>query len=94
MANRLKMVQKELLFILFSQNWSKRKINKALNIHRATIARYYNEWIKQQQNNPEKQGADTTNVNGQSVPEQTVPLNPTSPHLKIGEVLPSYFYVI
>ena len=77
MANRLKMVQKELLFILFSQNWSKRKINKALNIHRATITRYYSEWIEQQQNNIEQQGADVTsktNVNGQSRAEQTVPL--------------------
>lgn len=77
MANRLKMVQKELLSIFFSQNWSKRKINKALNIHRATITRYYNEWIEQQQNNIEQQGADTTfhaTVNGQSESAQTVPL--------------------
>ena len=44
MANRLKMVQKELLFALFSLNWSNRKINKALRIHRATVARYRKEW--------------------------------------------------
>ncbi len=41
MANRLKMVEKELLFILFSKKWSIPKINKALDIHRATISRYY-----------------------------------------------------
>jgi len=44
MANRLKMVQKELLYTLFSQNWSNRKINEAIGIHRKTIARYRAEW--------------------------------------------------
>jgi len=44
MANRLKMVQKELLHTLFSQNWSNRKINEAIGIHRKTIARYRAEW--------------------------------------------------
>lgn len=48
MANRLKMVQKELLFALFSDNWSIRKINKTLGIHRVTIARYKEEWLKSQ----------------------------------------------
>lgn len=44
MANRLKMVQKELLFTLFSQNWSIRKINSATGIHRKTIRTYKDEW--------------------------------------------------
>ncbi|MBW1728790.1 MAG: IS21 family transposase [Deltaproteobacteria bacterium] len=44
MSNRLKMVQKELLFALFSLNWSTRKINKALEIHRRTISRYRKDW--------------------------------------------------
>ena len=44
MSNRLKMVQKELLFTLFSQNWPIRKINKATGIHRKTITRYRKEW--------------------------------------------------
>lgn len=77
MSNRLKMVQQELLFILFSQNWSKRKINKALNIHRATITRYYNEWLDQQQKNIDQHDAhivSNANVNGQSQVDQTVPL--------------------
>ena len=53
MANRLKMVQKELLFALFSQNWSIRKINNSLGIHRKTITQYKKEWLqKQQWNNP------------------------------------------
>ncbi|MBN1318605.1 MAG: helix-turn-helix domain-containing protein [Anaerolineales bacterium] len=34
------MVQKELIFMLLSQNWSIRKINIAKGIHRATISRY------------------------------------------------------
>ena len=49
MSNRLKMVTKEVLYTLFSQNWSIRKINKDLNIHRKTISRYYKEWLSQQQ---------------------------------------------
>ena len=44
MANRLKMVQKELLHILFSHKWSDRKINKATGIHRKTISGYKKEW--------------------------------------------------
>lgn len=44
MANRLKMVQKDLLFTLFSHNWSIRKINIATGIHRKTITHYRNEW--------------------------------------------------
>lgn len=44
MANRLKMVQKELLSALFSQSWSIRKINAATGIHRKTITRYHDEW--------------------------------------------------
>jgi len=44
MANRLKMVQKQLLFSLFAQDWSNRKINRAIGIHRQTIARYRIEW--------------------------------------------------
>lgn len=76
MANRLKMVQQELLSILFSQNWSLRKINKALGIHRATIARYYQQWSKQQQKNTAYQ--DTTNCSNSnhishSLTAQTVP---------------------
>jgi transposase len=46
MANRIKMVQKELLFSLFTQNWSNRKINKSIGLHRNTISRYRNEWLK------------------------------------------------
>jgi len=48
MANRLKMVQKQLLFSLFAQDWSNRKINRAIGIHRQTIARYRIEWKSRQ----------------------------------------------
>ena len=51
MANRLKMVQKELLFALFAQNWSNRKINNTLGIHRKTIAQYKEEWLQIEQQN-------------------------------------------
>jgi hypothetical protein len=46
MANRLKMVQKEILFSLFAQNWSDRKINNSIGLHRTTISRYRKEWLK------------------------------------------------
>jgi transposase len=45
MANRIKMVQKELLFSLFNENWSNRKINKSIGLHRQTISRYREEWF-------------------------------------------------
>lgn len=49
MSNRLKMEQRQLLFALFSQNWSIRKINKVIGIHRKTITRYRQEWLQCQQ---------------------------------------------
>ena len=48
MSNRLKMVQKELLYALFTKNWSDRKINESFGIHRVTISRYRKEWHKLQ----------------------------------------------
>jgi len=46
MSNRLNMVQQEFLFLLFSQNWSNRKISKATGINRTTISRYRKEYLK------------------------------------------------
>jgi len=46
------MVQKELLFILFSQHWSIRKISRSNNIHRKTVNRYYQEWVQLNQSPP------------------------------------------
>ena len=75
MSNRLKMVQKELLFSFFSQKWSNRKINKATGIHRKTISRYKKEWKKNQnldlQNSSEnisKTEQKLTNEEFQNVP--------------------------
>lgn len=83
MSNRLKMVQKELLFLLFSQKWSIRKINKAYSLHRKTITSYYNEWLQIQKQNPQQQSHTSTfnsaqkasKIAGQSVPlgENQVP---------------------
>ena len=70
MANRLKMVQKELLFTLFNQSWSDRKINSAIGIHRATIARYRKEW---QQSQKEKYPSDIP------LPAADSAQNPTRP---------------
>jgi transposase len=50
MANRIKMVQKQLLFSLFKQNWSDRKIHNSIGLHRKTISRYRKEWLKCQNN--------------------------------------------
>lgn len=46
MSNRLSMVQRDHLFLLFSQQWSDRKIKKVTGIHRATISRYRKEYLK------------------------------------------------
>jgi transposase len=71
MANRLKMVQKEILFSLFTQNWSDRKINKSIGLHRATISRYRNEWLKLQR---EK---ESSNKNSKTLSSsENLPANP------------------
>ncbi len=48
MANRLKMVQQELLFSLFGKGWSNRKINKVLKTDRRTLSRYRTLWVATQ----------------------------------------------
>lgn len=76
MANRLKMVQKELLYTLFAQNWSIRKINIATGIHRKTITKYLDEWrllqIEKSQLNDNRPSSDSGKDKGhlcsQSVP--------------------------
>jgi hypothetical protein len=40
------MVQKELISMLLSQNWSIRKVNNDKGINRKTIARYKREYKK------------------------------------------------
>ena len=78
MANRLKMEQRQLLFALFSQNWSIRKINKVIGIHRKTITRYRHEWLKKQQqiesSKTSPQGAAFSNETSIK-PVQSVPLS-------------------
>lgn len=78
MANRIKMVQKELMFSLFTQNWSDRKINNSIGLHRRTISRYRKEWLKLQK---EKKSSGiyskTLSFSGNSSvnPVQSVPLS-------------------
>ncbi len=78
MANRLKMVQKEILFSLFTQNWSDRKIHNSIGLHRKTISRYRKEWLKLQK---EKESSSIKKKtlsfagNSSSNPIQSVPLN-------------------
>jgi transposase len=43
------MVRKQLLYSLFAQGWSSRKINRAIGIHRKTIAHYRIEWKSKQE---------------------------------------------
>jgi transposase len=77
MANRLKMEQKEILFALFSQNWSIRKINKVIGIHRKTISGYRKKWL---QHHDEKTSTNSTSKTYVSAREkgfesvQSVPL--------------------
>jgi transposase len=78
MANRIKMVQKELMISLFKQKWSDRKINKSIGLHRATISRYRKEWLRIQQ---EEESSTTTSKDlsssGNSIANrgQSVPLS-------------------
>ncbi len=48
MANRIRMVHKELMFSLFQQGWSDRKIHNSIGLHRKTISRYRKEWLRSQ----------------------------------------------
>ena len=79
MANGLKMVQKELLFTLFSQDWSIRKINIATGIHRKTITRYRDEWRHLQDKNSQLSDESLTSnpaaLKGH-LSVQSVPLGP------------------
>jgi len=51
MANRINMVQKELMFSLFQHNWSDRKIHNSIGLHRKTISKYRKEWLSKQSEN-------------------------------------------
>ena len=78
MSNRLTMVQREHLFLLFSQHWSDRKIKKVMGIHRATISRYRKEYLKSiGQRSANDQPCPNPVPNSVSPTEalQTVPLN-------------------
>jgi len=66
------MVEKELLFSLFKEGWSSRKINKALKIHRKTISRYRAEWKREQASGLNISCADGPPPSD-SVPCQSVP---------------------
>jgi hypothetical protein len=69
MANRLKMVQKELLFLLFSQDWSFRKISESTGLHRVTISRYHREWILNQKQTSEE---NPTNIASNSTSDLAI----------------------
>jgi len=88
MSNRIKMVQKELMFSLFKQNWSDRKIHNSIGLHRTTVSRYRKEWLRLK---PDKKSSTKTvkdtrfsktffNNPVQSVPlsENKVPTDPDS----------------
>jgi len=79
------MVQKELLYALFSLNWSSRKINNATGIHRKTISHYRTEWDKLQQvsdsnstqANSDSQDHKSSNDKFQNVPAEENNCPPT-----------------
>ena len=78
MANRIKMVQKELMFSLFTQNWSDRKINNSIGLHRKTISRYRKEWLKIQKEKKSpgiKSKTLSSSGNLPANPVQSVPLS-------------------
>jgi hypothetical protein len=67
MANRLKMVQKEIMFSLFAQNWSDRKINNSIGLHRTTISHYRKEWLKRKQEK-DSSGSDPQTCSSSIIP--------------------------
>jgi len=78
MANRLKMVQKEIMFSLFTQNWSDRKIHNSIGLHRKTISRYRKEWLNlQKEKKTSGINSKTSSSSGISSdnPVQSVPLS-------------------
>ena len=48
MGNRLKMGKRQVMYQLFAQGWSNRKIHEGTGIHRDTIARYRRIWQQEQ----------------------------------------------
>lgn len=79
MSNRLTMVQKEFLMLLFSQNWSDRKIKKATGIHRLTISRYRQEYLQSRGAGSEKNQPSPNpdpSVNSDTNALQNVPPGP------------------
>jgi transposase len=77
MSNRIKMVQKKLMFLLFQENWSDRKIHNSIGLHRKTISQYRREWLNLTSNKgPSDQSTPINNLagdtSGNSV--QSVPL--------------------
>jgi len=78
MANRIKMVQKELMFSLFKQNWSDRKIHKSIGLHRTTISRYRKKWLRvkqEKQSSPETVKDTPLSKTSFNNPVQSVPLS-------------------
>jgi len=64
MANRIKMVHKELMFSLFTQGWSDRKINNSIGLHRKTISRYRKQWLlSQKKKGSSEKGTQSTAFN-------------------------------
>ena len=77
MANRIKMVKKELMFSLFSHNWSNRKIHNSMGLHRVTISRYRKEWLRlQREKESSNRTCQRTSSPGNSLDDmvQSVPL--------------------
>ena len=70
------MVQKKLMFLLFQENWSDRKIHNSIGLHRKTISQYRREWLNLTSNKgPSDQSTpieflagDTSGNSVQSVP--------------------------
>ena len=70
------MVHKELIFSLFTQHWSIRKISNSIGLHRATVRRYRNEWLRLQQRKQKENTASPTlsgTENSPPKPVQSIP---------------------
>lgn len=72
MSNRISMVHKELMFSLFQQGWSDRKIHNSIGLHRKTISRYRKEWLQNQQEKSTGNVGSDTSSSGLGLPAKTI----------------------
>ena len=84
MGNRLKMGKRQVMYQLFAQGWSNRKIHEGTGIHRDTITRYRR--IRQQEYRVNSAGERPTGKDARDPEEPAVDCSKCSGKVITGEV--------